>query len=35
MSNVTIQLKRGPQEIWNSLNPVLAYGEPGYEQETR
>lgn len=34
MAAVTIQLKRGKAATWNSLDPVLAYGEPGFEGDT-
>lgn len=31
---MTLQLKRASQSTWKNKNPVLAYGEPGYEKET-
>ena len=31
---VTIQLKRGKAATWLALDPVLAYGEPGFEGDT-
>jgi hypothetical protein len=34
MANVLIQLKRGKKATWETQNPTLAYGEPGYEKET-
>ena len=34
MAVVTIQLKRGKASTWKSLDPVLAYGEPGFEGDT-
>ena len=34
MNSNIIQLKRGKQKTWESLNPVLAYGEPGFVKET-
>lgn len=30
----TFQLRRGTSEAWNRVNPVLAYGEPGFEKDT-
>lgn len=37
MTNKTIKttflLKRASTEIWESLNPILKYGEPGYEKD--
>ena len=29
----TFLLKRASTETWESLNPVLKYGEPGYEKD--
>lgn len=34
MAVVTIQLKRGKAATWESLDPILAYGEPGFEGDT-
>jgi hypothetical protein len=34
MAVVTIQLKRGKAATWMAVNPVLAYGEPGFEGDT-
>ena len=34
MAVVTIQLKRGKAATWNTLDPILAYGEPGFEGDT-
>lgn len=30
----TFLLRRGTTEAWEAANPVLAYGEPGYEKDT-
>ena len=30
----TFQLKRGTSNVWKSLNPILAQGEPGFEYDT-
>lgn len=30
----TFLLRRGTAEAWEAANPVLAYGEPGYEKDT-
>lgn len=30
----TFQLRRGLKETWERNNPVLAYGEPGFEKDT-
>ena len=30
----TFQLRRGLSETWQRNNPVLAYGEPGFEKDT-
>lgn len=30
----TIRLKRGTSSSWARVNPVLLYGEPGYEKDT-
>lgn len=30
----TFQLRRGLKDIWAKNNPVLAYGEPGFEKDT-
>ena len=30
----TFQLRRGLKEVWERNNPVLAYGEPGFEKDT-
>ena len=30
----TFQLRRGLKDIWTKNNPVLAYGEPGFEKDT-
>lgn len=30
----TFQLRRGLKDIWKENNPVLAYGEPGFEKDT-
>lgn len=35
MANVTIKLRRGQKETWETKNPTLAYGEPGVEKESR
>ena len=34
MNSNIIQLKRGKKETWEKLNPILAYGEPGFVKET-
>lgn len=34
MALYTIQLKRGKSSSWNSLNPILNPGEPGFEIDT-
>ena len=34
MAIYTIQLKRGQSSNWETLNPVLGPGEPGYELDT-
>lgn len=34
MANYTIQLKRGKSSSWETLNPVLNPGEPGFEIDT-
>ena len=34
MAVVTIQLKRGKAATWEKLDPILAYGEPGFEGDT-
>ena len=31
---MALQLKRGKKETWEKLNPILAYGEPGFVKET-
>lgn len=28
------RLRRGTSEAWNRVNPVLLYGEPGFEKDT-
>ena len=30
----TFQFHRGLSEAWNRVNPVLKYGEPGFEKDT-
>ena len=30
----TFQLRRGLKDVWERNNPVLAYGEPGFEKDT-
>jgi len=30
----TFLLRRGTTEAWNRVNPVLKYGEPGFEKDT-
>lgn len=30
----TFQLRRGTAEAWARVNPVLKYGEPGFEKDT-
>lgn len=30
----TFQLRRGLKDVWKKNNPVLAYGEPGFELDT-
>jgi hypothetical protein len=30
----TFLLRRGTSEAWNRVNPVLHYGEPGFEKDT-
>ena len=30
----TFLLRRGASEAWEEVNPILAYGEPGYEKDT-
>lgn len=30
----TFQVRRALKATWEKLNPVLAYGEPGFERET-
>ena len=30
----TFQLRRGLSEVWTKNNPILAYGEPGFEKDT-
>ena len=32
--NTTFQLKRGTQQRWIEVNPILAQGEPGFEYDT-
>lgn len=32
--STTFQLRRGLKATWERNNPVLAYGEPGFEKET-
>ena len=32
--STTFQLRRGLKETWERNNPVLAYGEPGFEKDT-
>lgn len=33
-SIVQIQVRRGTASEWSTTNPILAQGEPGYEQDT-
>ena len=30
----TFQLRRGLKQDWETINPLLAYGEPGFEVDT-
>lgn len=30
----TFQLRRGTAEAWSRVNPILRYGEPGFERDT-
>ena len=30
----TFLLRRGTSEAWNRVNPILKYGEPGFEKDT-
>ncbi len=30
----TFLLRRGTSEAWSRVNPVLKYGEPGFEKDT-
>ena len=30
----TFQLRRGLSDVWARNNPILAYGEPGFEKDT-
>lgn len=32
--NTTFLLRRGKQDTWTEKNPILQYGEPGFEKET-
>lgn len=32
--NTTFQLRRGLADVWKKNNPILAYGEPGFEKDT-
>jgi hypothetical protein len=38
MAEITLhtkfRLRRGTSEAWNRVNPVLLYGEPGFEKDT-
>jgi hypothetical protein len=35
MGNARIQIRRGSAAFWDSENPVLHPGEPGYETDTK
>jgi hypothetical protein len=35
MAHAQIQLRRGNAAFWDSENPILQDGEPGYERDTR
>ncbi len=30
----TFLIRKGTSEAWNRVNPILKYGEPGYEKDT-
>ena len=30
----TFRIKRGTSQAWSKVNPILAYGEPGFEKDT-
>lgn len=32
--NTKFKIKRGTSEAWRRVNPILAYGEPGFEKDT-
>lgn len=32
--NITYQLRRGTAAVWEKNNPILNYGEPGFEKDT-